>query len=154
MLSRFLDPEKTSWWKVKLQSTSFKTLNNLGHTYPVFSSFSVVFSSFITDILISKVSFVHTKTFKYSLFPYIEGCFLVFSYLYTYHFIRRPVQSKQVLPRLCWLFPHTLHSNFSEILHPWLSEPFIWYLSSAFWHFFCGLHPYLIFYVQISFHLC
>lgn len=152
MLSRSSDPEKTSWRKVKLQSSSFKTLNNLGHTYPVFSSFSVVFTSFITDILISKVSFVHTKAFNYSLFPYIEGSFLVFSHLYTYSFIYRPVQPKLVLPRLCWQLPHTLHSNFSEILHPWLSEPFIWYLSSTFWHLFCSLHPYLIFYV--SFHLC
>lgn len=82
-------------------SSSFKTLNNLGHTFPILSSFPVVFTSSITDILSSKISFVHTRSFICSLFSYLEGSFLVFPPLCTYPFLHSPVQPKLALPRLC-----------------------------------------------------
>lgn len=143
--------------KIKIFSCHFKTLYNLGHTiiFVITSYFHLLFTSSITDILISKMSFVHVMGFIWSVFPCFEGSSFLFSSLYTYSFYQSPVQYKCALPRLCWQFLCRVNSYFSEILPSWLSEPFIWYLSSTSWHFsFCGLHSYLIFCVWISFHLC
>ena len=153
VLSRSLGPKKTSWRK-----SNYKAAHSKSSTIWAMLFWSHLLSLLYSHLLLltyssPKYSFGYTRGFICSMIPYFEGSSLVFSH-YTYCFLHSPVELKLALPRRCWQLPHTVNSNFSKILRPWLSEPFLWYLSSTFWHFLCGLHSYLIFYVWISFHLC